>query len=173
MKKTVAIFLILIFTINLFGGVLLYFIQKSEIQKEFRQYLKHSINEKSLTLIKITESDKSKHLIHFTKNDEFRYKGSMYDIVKKKVIKNTIYYYCFSDKKEDKLRKNFVNNFKRSDEGSNSARRNFLKLAKMLTFGFLDSKDKFANIVIEKVTIFYIEHNHISFIPETSSPPPR
>lgn len=173
MKKTTAIVLLLIFTINLFGSVLLFFIQKSEIQNEFRQYLKHSVSAKNLTLIKIPKNNTLNHSIHFTKKDEFRYKGSMYDIVKKKINGDTIYYYCYNDKKEETLHKNFVNNFKRSEEGSNSSRRNFLKLAKLLTICFLDSKDKFENVIKEKITTNFIENHHISFIPDTSSPPPK
>ncbi len=97
----------------------------------------------------------------------------MYDIVKKKLTKDSIYYYCYNDKKEESLHKNFVNNFKRSEEGNNSSRRNFLKLAKLLTFGFLDSKDKYENVVQEKISTVFIESHHISFIPDTSSPPPE
>jgi hypothetical protein len=173
LKKTIAIFLILLFAINLFGGVLLFLIQKSEIQNEFRQYLKHSVSVNNLTLIKITKNNKSNNSLIFTKRDEFRYKGSMYDIVKKKVTKEAIYYYCFNDKKEENLRKNFVNNFKRSEEGSNSSKRNFLILEKLLTIGFLDRKDKFENVIKDKQTTVFITSHHISFITDTSSPPPE
>jgi len=173
LKKVIAIFLIIIFSINLFGSVLLYFIQKSEIQKEFRLYLKHTVSINNLTLIKIPNNKKSKNSLYFTKRDEFRFKGSMYDIVKKKVTDDSIYYYCYNDKKEENLHKNFVINFKRSNEGTNSSRRNFLKLTKLLTFGFLDSKDKFENVIKDKQTTIFIESQHISFIPDTSSPPPE
>jgi hypothetical protein len=97
----------------------------------------------------------------------------MYDIVKKKAFGDSIYYYCYNDKKEERLHKNFVNNYKRSEEGSNSSRRNFSLLSKLLTIGFLDKNDAIKGVVKEKLDIFFVTLNPKSYIPETSSPPPK
>ena len=99
MKKIIPVLLIILITLNTFGFNLLldYLIQKCKY--DFLNEGHHDL--KQVTLLKIS-NDEQKN-IQRVDDDEIRYKGKMYDIIKETKNNNILYIKCINDRDEDNL----------------------------------------------------------------------
>lgn len=102
MKKLVPISLLLIFLFNFFGYFPLFKFSRSIIREEIEQLSKRDIPEDQLCSI-IVPINKLNELEWKEQGKEFRYNGAMYDIVKQKIEKGVITFYCINDKQEARL----------------------------------------------------------------------
>lgn len=78
--------------------------QKSLVRKEVLFRMIASMGKDELVFLKITEKESQTEL-RWEHPKEFEYKGQMYDIVEKKIIGDTVYYWCWWDHEETKLNK--------------------------------------------------------------------
>ncbi|MCB0555712.1 MAG: hypothetical protein KDD02_19350 [Phaeodactylibacter sp.] len=102
MSRIFAIILPCIFALNIFGVFAVFRIQRLQIRREIKAQIKQGISEKEL--FKITVAPEHASALSWKKDDEFRYKGIMYDVVRKEIINDsTIIYYCISDRQETAL----------------------------------------------------------------------
>lgn len=60
------------------------------------------MDKEDLVLLKFKEKDEKKQL-KWHHSEEFEHNGEMYDIVKKEVVADTTYYWCWPDNEETKL----------------------------------------------------------------------
>jgi hypothetical protein len=91
--------LVLLFNI---GGVFVVFkIQQYSARKEMKRKIKESLHSSDLLVISISESDTVQP--DWQDDHEFRYKDTMYDVVRTKHIASTTFYYCINDEKESVL----------------------------------------------------------------------
>jgi hypothetical protein len=96
LKRIIAISLLGIFTFNLMGFFLLFKIQQFRISQETTYYIKRDVPKDKLALITITSENRSD--LDWKHEREFRYKGVVYDIVKKEMIDaHTAVYHCLTD----------------------------------------------------------------------------
>ncbi|PIP54064.1 MAG: hypothetical protein COX07_07330 [Bacteroidetes bacterium CG23_combo_of_CG06-09_8_20_14_all_32_9] len=121
------------------GYVFVFEIQKHFIKKDIKKLLLQYIPTGKLTVIKI--SPVNKNALIWTDLNEFRYKGIMYDIVKKENLNNGIInYYCITDNYETELFAKFddyINNNIDRQSKNNSL---FKNLFKLLTIQYLPSQ---------------------------------
>ncbi len=112
MKKICAIFLLFSLCFN---GTVYYIIHK-QLQKQIRKEIKAKIKQQvpQDELVSIMHSPENAGEFYWIHSREFRYKGTMYDIVSVKQVSETILIYnCVTDHQETLLFKNlgkYVNN---------------------------------------------------------------
>ena len=106
------------------GGYYLYFrCLQYEIQTKLRYEIRKGIDENRITLI-VVPFNKTNEIVWIKKNKEFKYHGSLYDIVKTKTENGKIYFYCINDRKESKL----IARFLRTDKQRKKVLRQLLKI---------------------------------------------
>lgn len=107
---------------------------KNQIRKEIKRYIKNQVPSNQLVVIQHTpETSQNFHWIH---SREFNYNGTMYDIVKVKVISdNLTEYHCVTDHQETILFRNLNKyiNFSMNSHAANSKAVNLLSLL-MISF---------------------------------------
>ena len=83
LKKLVAITLLLVFLYNLCGIIFVFKYQQYAIRKEMKHKIKAGVPEDQLA--KIIVNSENEQELDWKHGKEFRYKGIMYDVVKKEV----------------------------------------------------------------------------------------
>ena len=74
------------------------------VRKEVKQLIVSGMKEDKLVLLKFTKEEERTEL-RWEHSGEFEYKGQMYDIVEKVIKGDTIYYWCWWDRRETELNK--------------------------------------------------------------------
>jgi len=156
LKRNVAILLTLIVCFNTVGYFFVFKAKELQIKYEVKKLIKESVPETQLIVIRLTPGTR----FHFNwiHEKEFRYKGNMYDIVKKKeVYAGVTDYYCLRDDREAGLFRNLNTFVKEMMNGNNQTARinnlfslflsgffppvnisvNFTPVTTTLRFGFL------------------------------------
>jgi len=127
MKRFISILLLSIYLFNLCGYIFIYSHIKSEIKKEALKKL--SATSPGLFEEIIIGKKASSKLIEWKEENEFLYKGNMYDVASIKEDDDKFYFYCIRDvneeKLEDALKKHIENNS--TDTPLNKTKRNLLK----------------------------------------------
>ncbi|PKL90130.1 MAG: hypothetical protein CVV23_01950 [Ignavibacteriae bacterium HGW-Ignavibacteriae-2] len=95
--------------------LLVYKVFELKYKKEVKQLIKNGIPENELVKFVFYYKTKMQNTkdIQWTKKNEFRFKGEMYDIVKEETCGDSVYTYCIHDFKESKLVKNYEKYFAR------------------------------------------------------------
>ena len=166
MRKYISILLLLIFLYN-FGGYYLWFrVLQYNIQEENKQETTKGLKEKDLSLIIVPLNDQS-NICWTEKNEEFIYKGEMYDIVKTKTDSQHKYFYCINDTNEKLLIANF-------NKSHNSKKDTDKIIKSTLDFKYLTQKISISDNTFHSDFIFpTIDLIYKSNIVEISSPPPN
>jgi hypothetical protein len=136
--------------------------------------MEDGINESRLVLLKIPLSEKlNPGLFEQTEENEFKFKGNMFDVVKSERHQDTTWYWCVWDKDETTLEKAFEEEKRRtsSQEGKNpdDIMKAFLKLLFIHTTELtliLPVKDA---VTVNSIRIK--KNSDLSFTPP--SPPPK
>jgi hypothetical protein len=99
-KKAVSILFLGVFLYNIAG----YYVAFKILQHENREQMTEECGTQSgdnLALLPIADNEKSS--IHWRGDDEFEYQGRLYDISHSSHQRDTTYYYCVNDTKEESL----------------------------------------------------------------------
>ena len=72
-----------------------------QARKEIKQQIKAGVPENQLYVISMPVGLEKK--LEWLKSNEFRYKGSMYDVIRKEIRGGKIYFHCINDVKEAAL----------------------------------------------------------------------
>lgn len=173
-RKLAPAFFLVIFSLPVTGTYFLFKIRQSTIHKNIRKYMEDGLDESQLVLLKIPLSEElNPGLFERTEENEFKFKGNMFDVVKSERHQDTTWYWCVWDKDETALEKAFEEEKRRtsSQEGKNpdDIMKAFLKLLFINTTELtliLPVKD------VITVNCFRIDKNSdLSFTPP--SPPPK
>ena len=105
MRKITANILLLFVLFQLTGYLLIFKSQQFQIRKEIKYRIKAGVLDDELVLITIPNSllKEKNPIFQWIHEKEFRYKGNMFDIVRKEVYKHSTNFYCLSDHKETQL----------------------------------------------------------------------
>ena len=102
MKITPVAFLI-IFFLPVFSVYFLFNVRKAEIYNAIQKILQSGVDESRLVLLKIPLSEEKYGDFQRTEDNEFRYKGKMYDVSKSEKHGDTTYYWAIWDVEETEL----------------------------------------------------------------------
>jgi len=106
MKKSLSIFIVVAFLLDLGGEYVWFRILQSNIQQEIQHEIEKGLTLHDITLIVIPVERKSE-LIWIKPGREFRYHDEMYDVIRMSRKERKEYYYCIRDSREKKLISDF------------------------------------------------------------------
>lgn len=118
MKKYLNIFLLITIFLNTSGYVLIYKKQQYDIKKEMFRKISTIIDLRLLTKLKLSKTS----LPEWKDENEIKFNGSLYDIVKKEDKGSYVILYCINDQKEENVLKNFSKHFDDQNKNSSSKR---------------------------------------------------
>lgn len=117
MRRLLSILLISALLFNIFGYYFTFQIIQQGYKKQFRKHISCSANSENTEILVISDAEIRQHNSPFKwmEEDEFRYYGKMYDIVKSEKKGDQNIFYCVNDKNEEKLMARFENYLKHHD----------------------------------------------------------
>jgi len=138
MRKTVSILLTLIFFFQSLGCLVFFKLQQLQVRYQVKTHLLSQLPDHALAVIKLSPKEK-KHVFGILGDaDEFRYSGSMYDVIKKEQHADRTWYYCYPDKEETRIfaqLKRIVNDQMNHNPEKKHRRENIQRLLSSLFFG--------------------------------------
>ncbi|MFH0864706.1 MAG: hypothetical protein V1904_00825 [Bacteroidota bacterium] len=123
MKKIAALFLCVLFLFNIMGYYTAFLIQRAQLKKEMKAYIKSDAGAENLQklFIPVVQFAAS---VDFIEDNEFIYNGELYDLVKKETSDSVIILYCINDKKEQLLLETAREHFSRNHDENSSTNNN-------------------------------------------------
>jgi hypothetical protein len=103
-KKAIAISFLVLYVYNLVGYYVVFKALQYQTRVEIKTRIKESVPESELILITVRHDEEAR--LHWLDGHEFRYEGSMYDVVRHYATDSAHYYVCINDKQEERLFKN-------------------------------------------------------------------
>ena len=131
--NVISIALLLLILFQSTGYLVIFKVQQQQIRREIKSRIKAGVSEDELVLLKFPTywREVETFQCQFIKDHEFRYNGTMYDIVRQVTRGDSTWYYCLTDEKEtflfaqlDELVKRDMNN----NTERNQQRENLLRL---------------------------------------------
>ena len=134
--------LLLIFVFNNFGYWFCFKMEQAGIKQEMFEKTKQALP--NAELISLTIPLAESNTISWQDNNEFTYKGEMYDVVRtEKTVDNTIVYYCLSDAKEEALYTNLNTHIKGNLYGDKSNGKHSNDLLKLFSQTYFNNVQEF------------------------------
>lgn len=105
MKKVISVLVLCLMLYNIMGYYIAYLALKSEAKMEMKLKKRRADFDEELTVIKLSlkNGDIDDKEFSFISEDEFIYKGEMYDMTGSEIKDGFIYFTCVNDKKEDSI----------------------------------------------------------------------
>lgn len=139
MRQIIGLFLLSVFIFNLTGVMLVFKIQQMSIKQEIQNQLKREISEDKLHVLTLSAAEVS--VLNWEEENEFTYKGKMYDVVKKELLADSsIRYYCIDDQQETELFSELNDLIKKNTDSDNPISQAAKKLLKFLSLLYINEK---------------------------------
>jgi hypothetical protein len=105
LKKLLAISFIIVFAFNIIGHYLVFRQMQETLREDVKERIKSHVPDNELSLVKIKAAEENDPNSGFKKTEdaEFRWQGTMFDIVRSEKHGDITWYYCISDKQETGL----------------------------------------------------------------------
>jgi hypothetical protein len=175
LKRIVSISLLLIFLYNLTGYYFTFEFNRRQVCKEIKQRIKKCVPEVDLVTFQVLSSDE-KNLFWTKKGKEFRYKGEMYDIVRRTKNGDTVSYSCIRDVKESKLFADLDKHVqKHMNDNPQRKKENQEIFKKLIQSVFIqdDPTRDIASFNVIELEFFFKQRKYDSIIIDKLSPPPQ
>ena len=170
MKKTFAVFILLIFSFNIIGLYIPFYLVRSFIRNEMNEKAKDELKTESLIQFTFFAKDKQKGFTWTIKGHEFKFGNEMYDIVKAEKSGDKVVYYCLHDKNETNL--NNIFNILVKKESEKDKKEN-VSLIKELSKYKLSTNSSIINTPHPYFQSAVIRYFYQSLHNEVISPPPE
>jgi len=178
MKKALSILFLFIFLYNIAGYFIVFTLQQFSVREEMELYIKKNMADKELERVVVSNTDIAGGSSDFRfkdDNNEFVYKGKLYDIVRQKTDGVNTIFYCINDNNEERLIEGLSQHIQRNTDQNLPAKNNALNLVNNIIKDALPDKhcEQLCNFY-SKIS-FYISYNSLireQFIP-TPTPPPK
>jgi len=173
-QKITAFFLLSIFLFNTMGYFVAFKVAQYQIKSAVFSDIREGINLEKATLITLKKAEVNS-IVWLEKGKEMRYNNQLYDIVKYTENKETITYYCLSDKLEQHLfshlNEHINTHVTLANPGKNKSSTNIKNSVVKLFFPHCFQY----NLKTSEVNIRFstIKEDFISAAIGTNSPPPR
>lgn len=143
-------------------------------KKQIRRELKEEVKKHHLIILSFAKIDlqKGNVILQFIREDEFKFNGSMYDIVEINETKDSILYTCFLDLKEMLQISALLNLF--TNSGNFSPTSNLFKLRQIENiFYILVVPSISIYLTFNRLQYFTKKMSFLSFALEIPTPPPK
>jgi len=114
--KLTSIFLLTCLCCALLGYHLVFHVQLATVKSEMKAFLRNQKDHKELTQLILSKTES--HHLHWEDENEFRYRGEMYDVIEMKSTGDTVIFHCIADEKETTLFNQYQKNNKRNGSSS-------------------------------------------------------
>jgi len=102
LKKIIAIACVVMLAFSLGGYYLVIVVQQQRVKQEIKRQIKQGVPESELTKVHVTAE--TNYLLCWKHDKEFRYKGTMFDVVRTEIREDgSTVYYCITDTQETDL----------------------------------------------------------------------
>lgn len=104
MRFLTAILFIVLLLMQSVGTHVVFQVKRNLIRKEIKHEIKRGVPEKELVTIDLPKSPSTANFFSWIDDNEIRYKGKMYDVVRKvNRTPDSVRLYCIADHQEDEL----------------------------------------------------------------------
>jgi hypothetical protein len=103
-KRAFAILFLTLYVYNIAGYLVVFKSMQAQIRREIKMRIKESVPERDLVTIAVRVGDED--TLHWIKENEFRYTGGLFDVVRSHTSNDTTYYSCINDTQEELLFEN-------------------------------------------------------------------
>lgn len=129
-RTITGIFLLVVFTSNITGLLVVFKLQQLQIRREIKRQIKRGVPENELHLISVKQGQEEQ--LDWQNEKEFIYKGTFYDVVRKETgVGGATLYYCINDTQEEELFANLDAIIKQYSEKQQSKGKMAKKLMKL------------------------------------------
>jgi len=139
MKKWVSIFLLGLMLYNIMGYYVAYLAMLQELKNEMRSSIHNADQDENITIIKLPYIDGkiADNDLEFVDEDEFSYRGQMYDVQRTEINGNEISFYCLCDENENTLNFSLEKHIDCNNLDGNSAEKKNESITKSLLKEYL------------------------------------
>lgn len=125
-----------------------------------------------LTVLNITDSEKGK--LHWRSDDEFEYQGRLYDISHSAHQRDTTFYYCVNDTKEESLIANVNEHVKQhTGDADNQSRESKIALKNIVQDYFCNNSLSSSSQERSEYAAFQLSSACIFLQQDIPTPPPK
>ncbi|MCB9336000.1 MAG: hypothetical protein H6586_07615 [Flavobacteriales bacterium] len=148
--------------------------QKKSIKRTVKHEIINSISKSDLAFIKLSKVEAEEEL-DWEHSKEFEFKNNMYDVVYTETTSDSVFYWCWLDKKETQLNillAELVKNTFGNNQNKKKNEKALIDFCKSLYFYELSN----LKLDIPNYCYFYSDNyfdNYYSIKPNPTSPPPR
>lgn len=103
LRNTASILLIFVLVFHFSGGQLLFQIRRQLVRQEIKTQIKQGVPKADLVEFKFARGGEKLKKLQWHNDHEFRYNGSMYDIVEKSETADSLIFKCVNDHQETLL----------------------------------------------------------------------
>lgn len=173
LKQTISILLLFVFSFNIVGVVTVFKLQQFQIRRGIKRQIKRGLSEDDLHVITIHPKNSAD--LDWQEENEFIYKGDMFDIVKKEIRSDSsIVYYCINDKQEKSLFANLDEQVKKQTDRNSPTNQLAKKFFKFLSSIPLQEKNESASVEQNSSKLISLcENNYTSPEVGIEAPPPK
>ena len=170
MKKTFALFILLVFALNITGLYIPFYLVRSYIRNEMNEKAKDELKTESLVELTFSVKDKLEGFTWSREGREFKFGNEMYDVVKAERLGDKVVYYCLRDNDETNL--NYIFNALVKKDNEKNKKENFNYTKELSKFNLSANKLTILSIhpVFQSVVTRYF---YQSLHNEVISPPPE
>lgn len=160
-------------SVNIGGYYLIFRFQQHRVRKEIKLKIKLGVPEKDLCFITINPSNRDS--VEWEHSREFKFRGTMYDVIRYKTIdETTVEYCCVNDHQEAILFANLDEEIQRSRQSGGKSKALASNLLKLLTIPFLVPAPGISFFSENPVPSFSLGGSQLCLLPaEVPSPPPK
>lgn len=102
LKKLITIALLFCLVFAIPTAYVLVELERQTIHHEVKERMEKGIDKQDLVLLQFSVEDAHK-VLQWKHSKEFEYRNRMYDVVEKRIEKDSVFYWCWKDDKESKL----------------------------------------------------------------------
>ena len=163
----------MVFAFNLAGVTILFKVQQNQIRSTIKRQIQWGVREDELCAIRVDEENDAE--VWWLEEDEFFYRGAMYDVVKKRTLsENETVYYCINDVLEKKLYDNLDGLVSKHPPGSKHLGDIAKKLADFLASLYFLDKDAWTfPLIFASAAKWFLTIDYASVFLSLPSPPPQ
>lgn len=175
MRRAIFIILLFVFTYSFLGAGFVYNVWLLSIKQQVKSSLKAEFQEES-TIIKVPaswEEDPPKQF-QWHEEHEFRYRGQMYDVIRKERHGDQVWFYCYWDKAETELLDNLSHYVDNYLQHKPDQQKNETLLSSFLDKVFLSTHQRNFLLISRQTHVIPAKNKCAqSLFLEVESPPPR
>lgn len=172
MKKCISILLIFLLVSNTFINTTVFLILKQDARIKAKNFVKKNLKNQLIEEIIIYKDELSdKKIFRFVKDDEFIYKGYLYDIIQWTTKDDYVVVKCINDTYEEKIIEQFVNSEKEDKNSATPFSKAFKNLGKNNYEVIPENKIPLFFTNLLGLISYYLEKSKSVYINEPDPPP--